>query len=442
MKQAIRFLCFIIAMQQLSGQNKITPDSIFPSVILIDYVSLEMMQKRFELPYTFDSNGMVKTHFHAFTQSNSLPTQFSNAFVFPQFIDESRKANAYNALKPENRLGSELSLEVLASFSPDSIWKSQGLQLRVGYEQQRFIASYYSSALFRLLFSGNASVAGGVAEIGNTDFMSMAFFKSMAYKTFKVGMMQRNKNSMFSVDLGLVQGQNFTQINFDQAYLFTQEAGSYLDFTWTGNFYQSGRETNKLGNQPSLGALISIEARQSYRGKWMFHELVKDLGFVNWNESTKHIQCDTSIRFSGIQFNDILNFDQYASINIGDTLLNKVQKNKVEGKYLVSLPTLFRLEAFRLMPKYFTLGAAIQYRYSVGYKPLASVEIGKTFSKLRAVKIGFMLGGYGEFQTNLTCVLINNTDHCLSLGTIFNEGLLRPRKLGGAGFQLNYQIRL
>jgi hypothetical protein len=38
--------------------------------------------------------------------------------------------------------------------------------------------------------------------------------------------------------------------------------------------------------------------------------------------------------------------------------------------------------------------------------------------------------------------LINNTDHCLSLGTCFNEGLLSPKKLSGAGFQLNYQIRL
>jgi hypothetical protein len=436
MKQAIRFLCFIISMQQLLGQNKITPDSIYSDVILIDYVSLEMMQKRFELPYTFDGNGMVRSNFHAFTQSNSLPTQFSNAFVFPHYIDESRKANAYNTLKSENRFGAELSLEVLASFSPDSIWKSQGLQLRVGYEQQRFIASQYSSDLFRLLFSGNASFAGKTADFGNTDFTSMAF------RTFKVGMMQRNKNGMFNVDLGLVQGQNFTQINFDEAQLFTQEAGSYLDLTWKGNFYQSERESNKFRNQPSLGASISLEARQSFRGKWMFHELVKDLGFVNWNESTQHVQGDTSIRFSGIQFNDILNFDQYGSINIGDTLLNKVRKNEVEGKYLVSLPTLFRIEAFRLMPKYFTLGASIQYRYIVGYKPLASVEIGKTFSQLRAVKIGFMLGGYGGFQTNLTCVLINNTDHCLSLGTCFNEGLISPKKLAGAGFHLNYQIRL
>lgn len=436
MKQVFCFLCFIIAMQQLSGQNKITPDSIYPDIILIDYVTLEMMQNRFELPYTFDSNGMVKTHFHAFTQSNSLPTQFSNSFVFPQFIDESRKANAYNTLKPENRFGSELSLEVLTSFSPDSIWKSQGLQLRFGYEQQRFIAAQYSSDLFHLVFGGNAEFAGKTADFGNTDFTSIA------YRTFKIGMMQRNKNSMFSVDLGLVQGQSFTQIKFDEAQLFTQEAGSYLDLTWKGNYYQSERESNKFSNQPSLGASISLEARQSFRNKWMFHELVKDLGFVNWNESTKHIQGDTSIRFSGIQFNDILNFDQYASINIGDTLLNKVRKNEVEGKYLVSLPTLFRLEATRLMPKKFTLGASIQYRYIVGYNPLASIEIGKTFSQLRAVKIGFMFGGYGGFQTNLTCVLINNSDHCLSLGTCFNEGLLSPKKLAGAGFQLNYQIRL
>ena len=174
----------------------------------------------------------------------------------------------------------------------------------------------------------------------------------------------------------------------------------------------------------------------------MLHELIKDLGFVNWNESTKHIQADTSIRFSGIQFNDILNLDSYANITIGDTLLNKVFKDQVESKYLVSLPTLFRIEAFRLMRKNFTLGTAIQYRYIVGYKPLASIEIGKTFSQLRAVKIGFMLGGYGAFQTNLTCVLVNNSDHYLSLGTCFNEGLLNPKKLAGVGFQLNYQIRL
>jgi hypothetical protein len=436
MKQAICIFCFIVAMQQSFGQNKTNPESITPSLISIDYVSLEMMQKRFELPYTFDSNGMVRTHFHAFTQSNSLPSQFSNAFVFPQFIDEARKANAYNTLKPENRFGSEFSLEVLASFSPDSIWKSQGLQLRFGYEQQRFIASQYSSDLFHLLFSGNASYAGKTADLGNTDFTSMA------YRSFKVGLLQRNKNGMFSLDFGLVQGQNFTQFKIDDAQLYTQEAGSYLDLTWKGNYYQSERESNKLKNQPSLGASISLEARQSYRGKWMFHELVKDLGFVNWNESTKQIQGDTSIRFSGIQFNDILNFDSYASINIGDTLLNKVRKDQIESKYLVSLPTLFRVEAFRLMPKKFTLGAAIQYRYIVGYKPLASLEIGKTFSQLRAIKIGFMLGGYGGFQTNLTCVLINNTDHCLSLGTCFNEGLLSPKKLAGAGFLLNYQIRL
>lgn len=436
MKQAISLLCFIISMQQLSGQNKVTLDSIYPDIILIDYVTLETMHKRFDMPYTFDSNGMIKTHFHAFTQSNSLPTQFSNAFLFPQYIDESRKANAYDKLKSENRFGAEMSLEVLASFSPDSIWKSQGLQLRVGYEQQRLIAAQYKSDLFHLLFSGNAEFAGKTADFGNTDFTSIA------YRTFKLGMMQRNKNSMFSVDFGLVQGQSFTQIKLDEAKLYTQEAGSFLDLAWKGDFYQSERVSNKFRNQPSLGASISLEARQCFRNKWMFHELVKDLGFVNWNESTKHIQSDTSIRFSGIQFNDILNFDQYASINIGDTLLNNVRKNEITSKQLVSLPTLFRLEAARLMPKKFTLGAAIQYRYIVGYKPLASLEIGKTFSQLRVVKIGFLLGGYGGFQTNLTCVLINNTDHCLSIGTCFNEGLFSPKKLGGAGFQLNYQIRL
>lgn len=436
MKQVICIFCFILVMQQLSGQNKITPVSIYPDVILIGDVSLEMMQKRFELPYTFGSNGMVRTHFHAFTQSNSLPTQFSNAFINPKFIDEGMKTNAFSKLKAENRFGAEINVEVSAAFSPDSTWESQGLQLNFGFEQQRFIGSKFNSDLFQLLFSGNASFAGKTADFGNTSFISIA------YQTFHVGILQRKKNSMYSVNLGLVNGQNFTQIDFDEAQLFTQEDGSYLDLTWKGNYYQSERESNKLSKQPSLGASINIEARQSYRGKWMFHELVKDLGFVNWNESTKYFQGDTSIRFSGIQFNDLLNFDSYATVNIGDTLLNKVRKDQIESSYLVSLPTLLRLEAFRLLPKNFSIGASFQYRYIVGYNPLTAIEFGKTFSKMKAIKIGLMYGGYGTFQSNFNCVLINNSNQSLSLGTIFNEGFFSSKNLSGAGIHIQYQIRL
>ena len=138
----------------------------------------------------------------------------------------------------------------------------------------------------------------------------------------------------------------------------------------------------------------------------------------------------------------LLNIDSYASINIGDTLLNKVRKDQIESKYLVSLPTLFRFEASRFMPNHFTLGAAIQYRYIVGYKPMAAIEIGKTFSQFRALKIGFMYGGYGAFQSNVNCVLINNSSQSLSIGTMFNEGFFSSKNLTGAGIQVQYQIRL
>ncbi len=436
MKKQFSFFAFCVFQCMFLMAQKPIKSQVIPQVVTASQlVPLEKLQCYFDQPFTFDSNGTIRLSGQFFSQSNAIPTQFSNVFLFPTFITEEMKSAAYDRLKTTNHFGAELNASVIASFSPDSIWKSQGLQFRIGIEQKSIIASQFSNDLFHVLFSGNAAYAGKLVTFDESSFTSIG------YQSFKIGILQRHLNNMFSVDLGLVHGINYSQVLFNKASLFTQLDGSYLDINWQGNYSQTGRVSNQLKNQPSMGASIDLEARQAFNGRWIIHEQIQDLGFINWNQSSTYIPSDTSFRFSGLQFYDLLNFDKNTTLNVGDSLLNKLQKNKVQTQQMTILPALFRLEANRLFARKITVGASVQYRYIKGFQPMASIELGKGLGN-NLVKLGFHYGGYGGFQTSLRAVLINKTKQSFSIGTYFTEGLINPKKWSGAGFQINYQHRL
>lgn len=399
-------------------------------------IELEKLQHYLGEPYTFDSNGTFRVSAYAFSQSNCIPTEFSNAFIFPKFIDEPMKEAAYKRLKDNNSFGAELSFSAMASFSPDSIWKSQGLQFRIGMEQKTMVSAEFSKDLFHVLFGGNAAYAGMKAELGNSAFLSTG------YQSLKIGVLQRNKHSMMSVDLGLVHGINLTQLNLNRASLYTQEIGLYLDLDWQGSFLQTGRISNQFKNTPSMGASIDFDYRQQFGNRTVLQVKVNDLGFINWNSSTSEVKSDTAFRFTGLQFQDLLNLDKNATITVGDSLFDKIRGDEVKTSQLLSLPTLFKVGVSRLLNPHYTLDASIQYRYIPGYQPLYTIEASRLFGYYRSVKLGLMYGGYGGFQTSLNVQVFNTLIHSLSIGTRMNEGFINTGSWSGAGIQFSYQHRL
>jgi hypothetical protein len=436
------FLALLFCSASIKAQSpeRIIPRATIPVPVRpYDLISIEQLNHYFDQPYTFDSNGTFQVKSSAFSQSTAIPAQFSNAFLFPKYITEEMKTAAYDRLKDQNRFGSELNVGVMASFSPDSIWKSQGLQFRVGFEQKNIIASSFSKDLFHVLFSGNASYAG---ETANFDQSS---FTSLGYQSFKLGILQRAQHSMFSVDVGLVHGINLSEIHLNSASLYTQPDGSYLDLNWKGSYMQTGRVSNQWKNTPSMGASIDLDIRKQFGSRMILHGSIKDLGFINWNESSTQIKSDTAFRFSGLQFFDVLNLGKDATITIGDSLLNKLKSNELNAAEMRALPALFKVEASRLYSiknKFITLNTAIQYRMIKGYQPLYSVEVGYVIKSFNSIKLNLMYGGYGGFQTGINYTFLHYKEQRLTIGTYFNEGFLNSKQLSGAGLQLHYQHRL
>jgi hypothetical protein len=50
-------------------------------------------------------------------------------------------------------------------------------------------------------------------------------------------------------------------------------------------------------------------------------------------------------------------------------------------------------------------------------------------------------GGFGNFQSGIQIVLINNERHFFKIGTMANEGFL-SKKMSGNGIMINYNIHL
>jgi hypothetical protein len=370
----------------------------------------------------------------AFSNSTSIPASFSNSFLFPRFIDETLKKNAIDRLTSKNRFGTLLHTKIGIIFYPDSVWKAQQQALQFQYRNQYIVGTEFSSDFFKLIFNGNAQFAGQTANLGNTHFSILNF------ESFNFGYLKAFKSSGLLVQFGLVRGRNYTNLNIRKGGLFTSLDGTQLNVDFTGNFEQSSRFSNQYQSNPSMGASFSLEYNLKLPKKFDLDFKAEDIGFINWNEKTELISRDTSFDFNGINLNNIINTNKDLAF-IGDSLLNKLRGPSIQGSTMVALPAFFMARLSKRFSNNWNTSLEINYRYFTGYRIQKRVEIGKRFKNNRYILFNISQGGFGNFQTGIQFVLINNERHFLKIGTIANEGFI-SKKMSGNGVMINYNIQL
>jgi hypothetical protein len=382
-------------------------------------------------PKLYDDAAGFKLWTSAYSQSNTVPAQFSNYFLFPGYISQEVKDNAYSRLKPTNRFGAEFNYGLDVILTPDSTWKANGQHFIVAYRKQAILGATFSEDVFKLVFGGNAAFAGQKADFSNTNLFSLS------YDVFELGYQVHAKNSIVSVRLGAVKGNSFTQLKINEGSLFTAMDGSSLDLDFHGKYVRSSGTSNQFKATPSMGAMMSAEFIQLFRDKWIFKESIQDLGFINWNKSTSVTAKDTSFLFSGIDLGSILDVND-STLLLGDSLQQQFIGSEVRQSQMEALPLRIQLEATRLFPNKWLGTLGLTYRRLVGYSPLVSATVGKGFGNGRSIRLMLAYGGFGAFQTGIRCVAFSNHRHSLSIGTLFNEGFIMPKSKSGAGIQLSY----
>lgn len=400
------------------------------TVIIENDITINQLLKKVDQPYLYGKNGALKLWANAYSQSTSIPSQFSNAFIFPKFINQEMKDNAYAKLKEVNRFGFVFTRGAEILFSPDSAWKAEGKMLHFGYRSSTLVGAQFGGDIVRLLFSGNKQFQGETADISNTEV------KTLSFRTFEIGFTKISDKFISNVAIGVVQGNSLNHLKINEGSLFTSSQGDYLDLSWNGSFNRSN-SANKLSEDPSLGMSLNLNFAQKLNEKTVLRQEVKDFGFVVWNPSSQSANVDTSFRFTGIQFGYLLDISD-SSITIGDTLEQKIIGDDIRQSQMLALPFRAEVEILRTFNHGLIGSFGVHYRYIPGFIPLSEASISKIFGKNRSVRLALAYGGFGGFQTSFSSVVFSNHRHSLRIGTLFQEGLINSSSWSGAGIQLNY----
>jgi len=369
-------------------------------------------------------------------QSNStaVPASFSNSFLFPRFIDEIRKNNAIDRLNSNNRFGALFQTKIGVIFYPDSTWKAKQQGIEIFYKNQNIIGSHFHSDFFKLIFNGNAQFAGQTADLSNSRFSILNF------ESFNIGYIKTFKLSGLSVNVGLVRGRSYTDLNIRNGRLFTASNGTQLNVDFNGSFEQSSRFSNVFKTTPSMGASFGFEYNIQLPKGINLDFKVEDIGFINWNEKTDLIARDTSFVFSGLNVNDIIDSDKDLAF-IGDSLFDKLRGPEIKGSNMIALPAFFQSRISKYFFNKWSASFTLNYRYFTGYSLFKKIEIGKRFRKDRYILLSIAQGGFGNIQTGIQLVLINSQRHFFKIGTLANEGFI-SKKMSGNGIMINYNFHL
>ncbi len=240
---------------------------------------------------------------------------------------------------------------------------------------------------------------------------------------------------------------NHTDIQLNSGSLYTEPSGQWLDLAWDGSYFTSTRSSNRLGENPSNGYLMDLGFHKYLDKKyiWKLSASVKDLGFITWNAQSDNFKRDTSFRFTGLQFYDVLNYDD-TTLVVGDSLLNRLRGAEEKASEMKLLP--FQLQAelrFFADPKTgrLLLTAGARYRRIPGMRVEYSMRGNYRFvnSKPFYLNFGFSYGGFGGLNSNLGFEY-KHKRHRLQIGTMYNEGFISPKSLSGNGIYFSYLILL
>lgn len=435
MKKIAVQLCLILCGILTAYSQEITADTVAPEKTITNQAAILKLVTRFGAPFMPERNVMFSLSGALSANSNSVPSAFSNTFLFPKFIDEGLKQEAFSKLKPMNRFGAEYSTEGAVSFHPDSTWKAGGQFIRISFAQKQLYALGFSEDLFRVVFGGNAAYADRRANFDNSSFYGIS------YQTLKAGFFKNVNKITLGVSLGIARGLSHTNLRVKSGNLYTDAAGEYLDVAFNGSYLESGIVSNQLHVTPSYGGLMDLLFVVRPGKNWNLFAEVKDFGFINWNESTSLLSRDTAFRFTGVQVNDLFDFGD-SSIVFGDTLLKKIKGDEVTGVSMRALPATFRLSATKIINNWWRAGVSAQYRNIPSYTMQYELSLKRVLMSGMAFGINCYYGGFGKFNTGLEATLLNNGRHYLMLGTMFNEGLISAKKAAGSGFMLRYSYNL
>ncbi len=338
-----------------------------------------------------------------------------------KFLDRNLREAASNRLGNTNGIGVDLDFGLYARHIPDS---AKGLGWYVNIADRTHANAKFSKDLFDLVVFGNAMFAGKTADLSGLE----ANF--ITYKQYEIGLLKHLTSSngnkwRIGFGLSLLTGNRNIRLLIDQAELYTDANGEYLDGEVHGEIRSSSINSAQYFDANGLGLSAALSVAYEAEKFGLVLDM-DDMGFIRYNQNLKHTDLDSVFRFEGVDVNLFGSEGSFSSINL-DSVVDGFA-TKLEGTpYNVVLPGRIRLEGFyKLNEKGLRLYAGIQYRIASSYVPYGYIGTSSPLPKGFYIDGRFAYGGFGSWHLGLELRKKFANVFEIKLGTNNLEGYVLP----------------
>lgn len=273
-----------------------------------------------------------------YVRSNAIKLPFSFAVLRNEFIDEEMKDASAKNLHVKNVLEEGYEMRFYYNWSSDRLLYKDAALYSVDYSFGSYTSSWFTEELFNTVFYGNAYYAGDTADFGGT--------RSYIYEYDRIGFSVRKKFSgqrslwETGIRLSLLGIHSASHLDMNQAWLYTEMNGEYLDAGY--DFEYSVSDTTNHGSWQIDGfgpAIDLMTTWSSAGGTVQVIGYVNNLGSIFWNGETNTYAADSSIRYEGIEADNLLSLDDSSAIQYNvDSLLKYTGTRVTRGSKAFPLP--------------------------------------------------------------------------------------------------------
>ncbi|MFH2095333.1 MAG: hypothetical protein ABIJ16_06500, partial [Bacteroidota bacterium] len=219
--------------------------------------------------------------FNTFLSSNSVNSKFVSSLYGKKFIDNEMKAS--NKLKSNNVIGNQDHGNIYFCHMPEKFLGTDHAGYRIGLVYHNHRDMRFTDDIFKLIFYGNKMFAGKTADL--SDFQ----LNLLTYQEFQMGYFKQstlNENPFtYYIGLSFIKGQDYNSLRFNEASLYTEETGEYIDLNLSMTYQAMDTVKAELTEFNGIGGAANFYF--SYRNeekKYSWQLTINNVGFIRWND--------------------------------------------------------------------------------------------------------------------------------------------------------------
>lgn len=335
-------------------------------------------------------SGIIDVQGNATVGSNFLTKEFVQPFIVGGKITSEMKRSVINEMSDLGLFGGNGNVCLRYYGGRDSLFGSEMLDLFIQVGKGYLGNGRISKSAFDLFSNGNIEYQGVRVPLNSIEF------EAQGYQGIGFGIY--DKRTFSSIGVSMVNGLTYQQFNlFQPSSFYTSQNADTLQLNYSGEYVHSAAaRPNGNGIGFSIDGEYNFVKDRGENKKEVWNSLgIRNLGWVNWNQQSEVVSFDSTITWTGVDLNELLNSDSLWNGNDGfaDTLVTTSRN----ASFWRPLRGSFYLRSVYRWSEKFRLTAGLEL-YAAPLKPLANFGFMYMPKNNLLANVNISNGGYGNWK--------------------------------------------